>query len=193
MEHAGVPALPPGAYERFAAYLDLLLRWNARLNLTAIRTPEGILERHFAECAFAAHQLPSGVSTLLDFGSGAGFPGIPIAICRPEIQVTLAESQQKKAAFLREAARVLEIPLEIYSGRVEGMPPGRTFDCVAMRAVDKMPAAVQAARSRADRLLFLMLARRDAPAYRELAPEFDWLEPISLPGAGNSIVLTGRK
>ncbi|MGB9145730.1 MAG: 16S rRNA (guanine(527)-N(7))-methyltransferase RsmG, partial [Acidobacteriaceae bacterium] len=82
------------------AYLALLLRWNARMNLTAVRDPESILRRHFAESLFAAEHIPPGVATLLDFGSGAGFPGIPIAIARPEIAVTLAESQNKKAAFL---------------------------------------------------------------------------------------------
>ena len=102
---AGIAGLSPGAYEQFLAYFTVLLRWNAQLNLTAIREPEQIIQRHFVECAFAAQHLPWDVATLLDYGSGAGLPGIPIAICRPEIRVTLAESQGKKASFLREAAR----------------------------------------------------------------------------------------
>ena len=69
------------------------------MNLTAVREPEAIIRRHFVECAFAAQHLPTDITTLLDYGSGAGLPGIPIAICRPEIRVTLAEAQGKKAPF----------------------------------------------------------------------------------------------
>ena len=94
---------------RFEDYLSLILRWNARVNLTAIRDEEGILQRHFVESIACARALPADITTLLDFGSGAGFPGIPIALCRPEISVTLAESQGKRAAFLHEAVRVLGI------------------------------------------------------------------------------------
>src|SRR5580658_6640344 len=76
------------AVEQFEAYLALLLKWNARINLTAVRKPEEIVRRHFMESIFAARQVPKKTKTLLDYGSGAGFPGIPIAICRPEIGVT---------------------------------------------------------------------------------------------------------
>jgi 16S rRNA (guanine527-N7)-methyltransferase len=97
------------------------MKWNARMNLTAARKPEEIVRRHFVESIFAAQQIPKHVKTLLDFGSGAGFPGIPIAICRPKIGVTLAESQGKKAAFLREAVRTLGLKAEVWAGRVEEM------------------------------------------------------------------------
>ena len=105
--------------KRFEEYLFLLLRWNARVNLTAIRDEEGILRRHFVESIVCARALPAGITSLLDFGSGAGFPGIPIALCCPEIAVTLAESQGKKAAFLSEAVRVLGISAKVHSGRAE--------------------------------------------------------------------------
>src|SRR5580658_7180705 len=104
---AGLDLLDPALANRFQDYLSLLLRWNARINLTAIRNEAGILSRHFVESIACARALPVGIQTLLDFGSGAGLPGIPIALCRPEMEVTLAESQGKKAAFLREAVRVL--------------------------------------------------------------------------------------
>ena len=107
LAEAGLAPLDPAQTERFEAYLSLILRWNARVNLTAIRDEDGILRRHFVESIACARALPAGIATLLDFGSGAGFPGIPIALCRPEIAVTLAESQGKKAAFLREALRQL--------------------------------------------------------------------------------------
>src|ERR1017187_8825649 len=124
-------------------YISLILRWNERVNLTAIREEDGILARHFVESIVCARALPRGIAALLDFGSGAGFPGIPIALCRPEIAVTLAESQGKKAAFLQEAVRVLGIQAKVHAGRAEALRA--VFDCVVLRAVDRMPKAVAAA------------------------------------------------
>jgi 16S rRNA (guanine527-N7)-methyltransferase len=148
VEEYGLSALAPGVPEQFSAYFDLLQRWNARLNLTAIRNPEDALRRHFVECIFCAQNLPTGIETLLDYGSGGGFPGIPIALCRPEVRVTLAESQGKKASFLREAVRSLKIGAQVYAGRVEDMEPERRFDAVAMRAVEKMQVALGSAAAR---------------------------------------------
>lgn len=131
--------LPPAMYDGCAEYLNLLLRWNARTNLTAVRDPEQLATRQLGESLFAARCLePHG--TLLDFGSGAGFPGIPLKLARPVTAVTLAESQGKKASFLREAVRVLELDCEVWPMRVEDMAPARTFDVVAMRAVDRSDA-----------------------------------------------------
>ncbi len=194
---ADIAGLSPSAYEQFLAYLTVLLRWNAQLNLTAIREPEQIIRRHFVECAFAAQHLPRDVGTLLDYGSGAGFPGIPIAICRPEIRVTLAESQGKKASFLREAARTLGIPTEVYDQRVETMPLERQFDAVTIRAVEKMELALPVAIRYTRRYLALFTTERSSdrwvPAYRELSSEFTWLEPISLPNAEQRILAIGER
>jgi 16S rRNA (guanine527-N7)-methyltransferase len=79
----------------------------------------------------------------LDFGSGAGFPGIPIALIRPEISVTLAESQNKKAAFLREAVRTLALNTKVHAARAETLPA--KFDAITLRAVDNMAQAIPAA------------------------------------------------
>src|ERR1700728_1139546 len=95
---------PQTGAERLASYGNLLLHWNTRLSLTAIRDEAELIERHLMEGVFAAQHHPEA-STALDFGSGTGVPGIPIALCRASIHVTLAESQRKKAAFLQEAAR----------------------------------------------------------------------------------------
>jgi 16S rRNA (guanine527-N7)-methyltransferase len=116
-------------------YLDLILLWNSRTNLTAVRDPEAILQRQIGESLFAAQFVPK-TGSLLDFGSGAGLPGIPISLLRPNLVVTLAESQGKKASFLREASRSLGLPFAVWAGRVEALPAGQTFDCVTMRAVD---------------------------------------------------------
>jgi 16S rRNA (guanine527-N7)-methyltransferase len=142
-------ASPAAILPQLSAYLDLLLKWNARTNLTAIRDPEEIVRRHFGESLFAARHIPAETKTLLDFGSGAGFPGLPIALLHPEIQVTLAESQNKKSTFLREAVRTLALQnVVVWPSRVETMPPNRLFNVVTLRAVDDMATALPAARAR---------------------------------------------
>jgi 16S rRNA (guanine527-N7)-methyltransferase len=143
VEAAGLAPLDGAAIDRLSAYISLILRWNTRINLSAIRDEDGIISRHIIESVEVTGSLPKGISTLLDFGSGAGLPGIPIAICRPEITVTLAESQNKKAAFLMEAVRALGLNSKVHSGRAEELKS--LFDCVTMRAVDKMAAAVSSA------------------------------------------------
>ena len=137
----------PRVYDQLASYLDLILKWNARVNLTAIREPEEIVRRHFGESLFAGLQL-APCTTLLDFGSGAGFPGLPIQLVRPDVKVTLGESRHKKAAFLHEVVRMLGLKTEVWSGRVESMEVSRTFDVVTLRAVDDMESALSAAAQR---------------------------------------------
>jgi 16S rRNA (guanine527-N7)-methyltransferase len=144
-------SLESSLYEKLSQYLDLLVRWNARTNLTAIREPEEMVRRHFGESLFAARHLASRLSpeaTLLDFGSGAGFPGLPIQLALPNLCVTLAESQGKKASFLREAVRTLGLKTEVWSARVESIPTERQFEAVTLRAVDHMQDALTAARPR---------------------------------------------
>jgi 16S rRNA (guanine527-N7)-methyltransferase len=139
----------PELLAQLSLYLDLLLKWNARTNLTSIREPEEIVCRHFGESLFTAAHLPA-CATLLDLGSGAGFPGLPIQLAMPYLRVTLAESQHKKASFLREAVRTLGLQTEVWGARVEGMPADRRFDVVTLRAVDNPIAAIATARTRVD-------------------------------------------
>jgi len=131
---------------QLSTYLDLLVKWNARTNLTAVRDPEQMVRRHFGESLFTARHLPP-CQTLLDLGSGAGFPGLPIQLALPNLKVTLAESQNKKASFLREVVRTLNLPTEVWAARVETMPATRTFDVVTLRAVDNPETALKLARS----------------------------------------------
>ncbi len=181
-------------------YLSLLLRWNTRTNLTSIRDEDGIIQRHFVESIACAQALPTGIRTLLDFGSGGGFPGIPIAICRPEIAVTLAESQGKKAAFLQEAARVLECstwnnPMRVHAGRAE-MLHVEHFDCVTLRAVDKMELAVRAAANllKPGGWLAPMTTTGDLAALKAAAGRsFTWRDPNVLPGGESRILALAQK
>jgi 16S rRNA (guanine527-N7)-methyltransferase len=186
---AGLDLLDGTTAACFAAYCALLLRWNARTNLTAIRDEEGILSRHFVESIACARALPSGIATLLDFGSGAGFPGIPIALCRPEIAVTLAESQGKKAAFLQEAVRTLGLSVTVHSGRAESLTS--RFDCVTLRAVERMPQAVQAAAGLVSHRGWLALMTTEAQFTSLRAASIGalaWLEPLPLPGSNSRIL-----
>jgi 16S rRNA (guanine527-N7)-methyltransferase len=194
LTRAGLPSLNPEQITRFESHFSLILRWNARTNLTAIRDAEGIVSRHFLESISCAHALPAGIRTLLDFGSGAGFPGIPIAIVRPEIAVTLAESQGKKAAFLQEAVRVLDLPMKVHAGRAEAL--GTDFESVVLRAVDKMEEAVEAAArlTAPSGRLVLMTTESDREKLEAAAGvEFVWNEPVSILVGESRIVLVGRR
>ena len=199
--------LDEGAVARMEEYLALILKWNARINLTATRKPEEILRRHFAESVFAAQQVPQRVKTLLDFGSGAGFPGIPIAICRPEIAVTLAESQKKKAMFLREVVRTLGLKAEVWAGRVEamadpvaarqlaaGVPASRVFDAVTLRAVDKMAEACELA---VERLVpggwLAVFATRKTEAALDKLKGIRWGTSVMIPGSEQEILRSGLR
>ena len=176
------------------AYLSLFVRWNATLNLSSVRDVDGILSRHFIESIIVARSLPDQVRTLLDFGSGGGLPGIPIALCRPEIQVTLAESQGKKAAFLQEAVRVLGIAAKVHADRAEKLQA--KFDCVILRAVEKMPKAVATAAELVSPGGWLALMTTDA-ALAELqaaaGAQFNWDAPVRMPVSEFKILALGQR
>ncbi len=192
LQQAGLAPLDPGQVKQFDIYLSLFVRWNAKMNLSSVRDPGEILGRHFVESITCARALPDNISTLLDFGSGGGLPGIPIALCRPEIAVTLAESQGKKAAFLQEAVRMLGIPTKVFGGRGETL--SQQFDCVVLRAVDKMAEAVRSAAQlvRVGGYLALMIASVDAPRLQSAVGEgYTWGEELPLPGSTGRILLCG--
>jgi 16S rRNA (guanine527-N7)-methyltransferase len=191
---AGLEPVEEATAARFAAFLALLERWNSRINLTAVRGEDAILARHFVESIACARALPKGIRTLLDYGSGAGLPGLPIALCRPGMAVTLAESQGKKAAFLREAVRVLGVPVRVYAGRAEAL--AERFDCVVMRAVDRMAEAVQAARERVDAggWLAVMTTGRDMDGLKRAAGAgLGWKDAAKLPGGEDRVLMLGRR
>jgi 16S rRNA (guanine527-N7)-methyltransferase len=190
---AGLILLQCKETKQLTDYLALIQRWNARTNLTSVRDAEGILQRHFVESIACAQALPAGIQTLLDYGSGAGFPGIPIAICRPAIAVTLAESQGKKAAFLQEAIRVTGISARVHAGRAETLIG--SFDCVTLRAVDRMEAALRSAALLVapGGWLAPLTTRAESPTLQAAAgPDFNWSDPMPLPGT-HGVLLLGRR
>ena len=186
-------SLPHVAYEQLQSYVQLLERWNARMNLTALRDTRVLVELHIGESLRCAQMIPEGVASVLDFGSGAGLPGIPIQIARPELKMTLAESQRKKAAFLREAARKLELSqASVFAGRVEDLPAGQRFDLVVLRAVDRMDVALQSAVARIGPGGFCMILTSQAEkgAVISSLPDFSW-KSDQVPGTRQRVILLG--
>src|SRR5271165_4572545 len=177
---------PPKLVEQLQLYLDLVLRWNARMNLTAVRDPEQIVTRHFGESLFAAHVLNQHIDnpkTLADVGSGAGFPGIPIKLLLPDIELTLIESQSKKATFLREVVRALKLEkANVFCGRAEEWED--QADVVTLRAVEKfervLPVAAGLIAERG--VLCLLIGADQLPAARQhLGAGWRWIEPVAVP------------
>lgn len=195
-----------------STYLDLLLQWNARLNLTAVRDPEQIVTRHFGESLFAASHLfvssgdrqPGTGNYLLDLGSGAGFPGVPIKLWAPSLQVTLIESKQRKATFLRELLRALALPgAEVFCGRAEDFsPPASGGMTITLRAVERfddvLPIAAGLLRKhlagpgkgRPARLALLIGSAQVERAHA-LLPEFAWNDPVPIPQSSSRVLLSG--
>jgi 16S rRNA (guanine527-N7)-methyltransferase len=125
--------LPEGAAEKLLAYRDLLCKWNRVYNLTALRDPGEMLTHHLMDSLAILPHLPASARALLDVGSGAGLPGIPLAIARPDLAVTLMDAVQKKTAFQRQAAIALELRnVEARHERVETATG--TFDVIVSRA-----------------------------------------------------------
>jgi 16S rRNA (guanine527-N7)-methyltransferase len=188
-----------------STYIDLLLRWNTRINLTAIRHPEEIVTRHFGESLFAALHLfpartargqpPSARVHLIDIGSGAGFPGLPIKIWAPGLEVTLIESHQKKATFLREAARKLTLMnINVFLGRAEDYPnpPAKV---VTLRAVERFETTLPAAArlvAPAGRLS-LLISEAQLTRAQNLTPEFTWEPPVPVPHSSSRILAIGLR
>ena len=123
-------------------HYQLLVRWNRVLNLTSIRNTEEAVIRHYCECLFFASLLPDS-GRVLDLGSGAGFPGVPVAVLHPKMRVTLLESHQRKAVFLKEATRDLA-NVDVVPKRAEDT--SGTWDLVVSRAVDPQEVLRQAPR-----------------------------------------------
>lgn len=123
-------------------YLALLVRWNGTYNLTAVRDPQDMVRRHLLDSLALHPYVESGL--LADLGSGPGLPGIPLAMAHPQLQVTLVESNGKKARFLREAVRTLGLAnARVAESRAEALHEPATFDAITARALDSLAGIIE--------------------------------------------------
>ena len=187
-----------------STYIDILQRWNARINLTAIRDEEEIVTRHFGESLFAARHLfplcssvPSVVKgyEVADVGSGAGFPGIPIKLWVPEIALTLIESNHKKATFLKEVTRALTLTdVNIQTARAESLPPG-SFDVVTLRAVERFESILPVAATLVapEGRLALLIGRPQLSKAQSTLPSLTWTTPLPIPKSQSRVLLVACK
>jgi len=221
--YLGAARLTKKQLEQVQKHLDILVQWNARVNLTSVRDEATMLTRHFGESFFAAVQLmeseekspglkpqdskdsecrPEGlrdpkaipVTTAIDLGSGAGFPGLPLAVYSPQVKVTLIESHGKKATFLKEAVRNMELTnVSVFMGRAEDSR--LTAELVMMRAVEKFENAAKTAAGLVAKggRLALLIGEAQVPAVKKFLPEFQWKESNRIPGADKRVLLVGRK
>ena len=136
-------SLEPALAGPLLDYLALLARWNATYNLTAIRDPREMLAKHLLD-SLAMQPFVRDIATLADLGTGPGLPGIPLAIATPGLQVTLVESNGKKARFLREAVRQLKLGnVRVVESRIEAFRPDAFFDAITARALATLPLILE--------------------------------------------------
>ncbi|MCZ2074548.1 MAG: 16S rRNA (guanine(527)-N(7))-methyltransferase RsmG [Bryobacterales bacterium] len=168
-------------------HYELMSHWNRRMGLTSIRKLEEIIERHFCESLFTAAELPEQNARVADVGSGPGFPGIPIAILRSDLEVVLIEANQKKAVFLREATRALG-NVRVLPVRAESIH-GETFDRIVARAV--RPEEVLHLLPLISSKVALLIGDEDV---RKLTGRqtMQWDVPVRLPWGDRRTLLMGR-
>lgn len=142
-------SIAPQVLKLFAQYQSELLAWNQKFNLTAIRTPEEIESKHFMDALSLLPTLQNfRVSSLIDVGTGAGFPGIPLKIVQPDLHLVLVESVEKKTGFCRHIVSTLELAnVEVLTERAEAVGQNRQyreqFDCAVARAVAALPILLE--------------------------------------------------
>ena len=171
---------------RLYAHYELLERWNKRINLTSVEPGEEMVLRHYCESLFFGLQLPKEAGSIADIGSGAGFPGLPVAILKPNLNITLVESNQRKAVFLREATRGIA-NLSVFAARAEDFRSD--FDCIVARAVN--PQDVVALAPRLGPRIGLMMSFSSFPELQR-SKHVAWSEPIRLPWGDHRICVFGE-
>jgi 16S rRNA (guanine(527)-N(7))-methyltransferase RsmG len=177
-------------------YMNILLAWNAKVNLTAIRNPLEILYRHFCESLYARVAVPVETGRLADVGSGAGFPGLPLKILCPNLQVFLVESSIKKATFLAEVIRELgltdaRVLVNRYEELSEEIAP---LDFVCSRAVGEFEPLLEWAGSKrvAAKQVILWIGTRDLQGIQRIR-SWEWREPILVPHSLRRLLLVGAR
>ena len=189
--------LPAGTQQRLLAYLELLQKWNRVYNLTAVRTAPRMVSQHLLDCLAAVPHVAA--AAILDVGSGAGLPGIPLALALPGSRVTLLDSNHKKAAFLRQA--VMELKLAnagVVCERVEAWKAPAPFDIVISRAFSDLAEFVSLA-GRHTAAAGRLVAMKGLHPYEEIAQlPAGWrvlrVVPLKIPGLRGErhLVVMGR-
>jgi len=181
---ARFPELSAGQVALLEAHWELLKAWNRKINLTTITDLATAVERHYGESLFLGRHLPVGAWSVVDIGSGPGFPGFPVAVWRPECRVTLIESHQRKAVFLREASRKLP-NVQVVAKRAEDV--AERFDWAISRAVsyEDLRGSLGRLANRA-----MLLTGVEAPPV-DLG--FTWEPPVALPGGEGRYLRAGRQ
>ena len=197
---AGLAALDlaPALAGPLLAYLALLDRWNRTYNLTAIRDPREMVAKHLLD-SLAMHPF-AGDGALADLGTGAGLPGIPLAIADPGLQVTLVESNGKKARFLREAVRTLKLPnARVAEARIEALDMPGMFDAITARALATLPLILELGGHLLKPEGRLLAMKGALPVQEIAALPAGWrlqdVRPLTVPGlaAERHLVVVGRE
>src|ERR1700760_2938194 len=182
--------------EQIQKYIALLLKWNDAMNLTAIQDPLEILYRHFCESMFGASLVPIQNGRLADVGSGGGFPGLPLKIVRPDLEVCLIDSNVKKATFLAEVVRELGLPgarvlVSRYEELEEEIVP---LDIACSRAVGEFAQFLKWAASEqiAAKKVMLWIGGRDLDEVRG-SKSWSWDEPVAIPQSLRRFILVGTR
>lgn len=182
--------------DKLIVYVDLLLRWNRKINLTSITTPEECITRHFGE-SFLVSRMVELRGLLLDIGSGAGFPGLALKLIAPELDVVLLEPVAKKRAFLKEVARACALgPVQVSGSRFDEFAqaePGRCFRIITARAVGGLNLLIPAAKGLLcpDGHLCLWVGRDQVGEIREADSDVQWLESEAIPPSHDRLILVG--
>jgi 16S rRNA (guanine527-N7)-methyltransferase len=175
-------------------YIELLLRWNAKINLTSVVRPLEIVERHFGEAFFAAKAVPIQNGRLADIGSGAGFPGLALKLLAPGLSVILIESNIKKCVFMQEVVGAINIQgVDIIHARFESVVPSEPFDYVTSRAVGQFAQLEHWASRWAQKsgTIILFVGIGDSEEIRRDAG-WNWRSPIKIPRSRERVILVGR-
>ena len=189
-ELLGVPPLPAAAREGLLAWLALLQDWNTRMDLTAARSPEQLVDVMVADALVLARRVPQG-ARVLDVGSGAGAPGLPLAIARPDLHVTLVEPMGKRVAFLQTALAGLRgVDVTVVRARGEAQSGRRAWDVVVSRATMPPPRWLELAVTLAapGGSAWVLLARDAPPAHTRARLEDDVAYALPFTGAGRRAV-----
>jgi 16S rRNA (guanine527-N7)-methyltransferase len=178
-------SLEPAQLDALAALAAELADWNTRVNLTAITAPDEVVDKHLLD-SLAVLPLLKGLA-VADVGSGAGFPGLPLAIADPDRRFTLIESTGKKVKFIRHAVAKLALPnVEVVLGRAESYRPVRTFDAVVARALGPLAEFVRVAGHLAGRGGRLLAMKGKVPEAELAALPPGWkavaVHPVAVPG-----------